>query len=771
MPTNNDKNFLALKSADIQKNSFNPIHGYVVNPQATMLKTTKFLAMSTFMVVFPHNQEPKRLGRGYKDIHGAFWYLPELEIDLADGAGLPEGAKAVQFLRDTDGSVSLRVQLALKKPDNMREDARVLIPTIESSVLVWNDGLFDLPTPSYFNENGTSGYRFLLPVPGDKLDALVAGMKDLQSGMCIKINSSLKYQVQKKPETSPGTTSSGGRGGATLHTIPIPLTRTHVLAHTVMPTQPAATSRTFTLAQPLKMFRALPAETTARALETVRTDKMAVEKFKLNPELIKKLKDKEKGEDVAANETVERSKHLDQKIMFGFTGQADNEQHIFAALQTGPVDAHEFADRWQHTEFGTFAPASFPNRIYMMPHALRLRYNPDTLLPDISPVLYMDEEDEPRVRLRLMVTPWYDLEKVAGLRDFLTIANPSAFMYPELITNFSARVSLKINTQFSEGVTSLNDIQDAQINFASVLSLDLDVTLEFYKFVTSLLEGPVGIAGTMTVFLNEQDEHSADDEDADDSTNVLENIESVTVPFSLRLKDIANPQLRFTAPEDDSEENPARVLVRNEGGHDLSFSSALPHLLYRDMNSPVPLNMFRTTLKQPLPVSIAAGDQVELEINLKPELESSLWNSIDMVLAGYQMEIDPKDALRQTHDLVPPGGMSWDLTIQVPPFMMDSLPAGMERVFAVNVMIEREGKAPMTLTLTPDSPEQTVKFSPSLSEIIEMEGGVDFLEYSYKTQTILNDRMMDWTASVSGQGGRIFVFPTLPPADSDTDPT
>ena len=98
--------------------------------------------------------------------------------------------------------------------------------------------------------------------------------------------------------------------------------------------------------------------------------------------------------------------------------------------------------------------------------------------------------------------------------------------------------------------------------------------------------------------------------------------------------------------------------------------------------------------------------------------------------------------------------------MQAPPFMMDTIPDGMDNVFAVMVLIEISGRSPLSITLTSDNAEHRVTLSPSLNEIVDMDGSVDFLEYTYKTQTILSDRMLEWSTPITGRGSRIFVFPT-----------
>ena len=707
-------------------------HGFVIDHAVSLLRVNKILALSSQSIIFKKSQEPKVHGKVYKAENGNEYYLPNLEIDVFLDDEMPAHSRVVQFLKDDEGQVSLQIQLVFKRPDNVSTKANPLIPIINGIFLMWGDEQLELSNPSYFSENNKSGYRFLVPVADNVLDSLVSSMKDHGELSALRMKSHVEYKVLKNDA------SSNDRASSTRATPPI--------MHMIRPDVLMATR----LSSPaLRVRLATPAAVTAIA----RPEGVMVEKFKFNAGLLKLL-----GTSVSTADgdqvSINRKKRIKYDISISFSGQADNEKHIYQALEEESA-GHEFADRWQHTDFGVFSPASFPNRIYMMPHALRLTYNPDTSLPDIIPVLYMSEEDEPRVRLRLGMMPWYDLEKVTQLRDFLTIADPSSFMYPELITNFSTRASLTLMTQFTDGITALNDMGDIDINFSSFLSLDLDVTLEFYKFITTMLEGPVGITGTLSVFLKKENS------DSDDDISDLEDIESVIIPFSLKINEIANPQLRFMPSETDTPDRPTKVIVQNTGGHDLVFKNVLPHLLYEDQNSIVPLNMFRSDVKQDLPIEIAAGASIEMEVDGLDALKDSVWNSIDMVLTQYEMVIDSKEALKKMHDLMPPGDLTWELVVQVPPFMMDTLPDGMERVFAVMVVIEISGRSPLSITLTPDSAEHKVTLSPSLNEIVDMDGSVDFLEYTYKTQTILNDRMLEWSAPVTGRGSRIFVFPTI----------
>jgi hypothetical protein len=338
--------------------------------------------------------------------------------------------------------------------------------------------------------------------------------------------------------------------------------------------------------------------------------------------------------------------------------------------------------------------------------------------------------------------PWYDFCKVTNLRDFLTAANPSAFAYPELITDFACTATLKLSTQFTAEIKLLSETANLRVNFASLLALDLDVSLEFYKLITTMLEGAVGITGMLSIAMK------PDDADVPDA----EAIDSVEIPFSLKISEIANPQVRFSAPDVSDTDKPMRVVARNTGKHDLTFNTAMPHLLYRDPNAVMPLNVFQARVGQALPLCIAAGQSIELEIQDDPDLKDSVWNSLDMVFSDYSIDIDPKAALQQTYELMPPGDLTWTLTVEVP---------GMDKIFAVMVEIEVEGRAPITLTLKPDTPRQTFKISPSLKEVMGMDGGVEFLKYVYKTRTVLTDRMLDWTAPAEQQGSSIFIFPAV----------
>lgn len=747
---------------DVKKLDIKPIQGYSLNPALSVLKANQILSFSTWSVVFSKQQEPRSVGTIYRDINGHPYYLPDPVLDRFDDADFPSGSAAVQFLKDEHGAVSLQIQLIFQRPRNAPPEATLLIPEVEFITLVWGDGQLDLPSPSYFSEDGESGYRFLVPIPAQSLDALVAAMKSKTVDSCIKMGMNVSYHIQGEsaPPSDSRATGTNGAGETTFVPMLSPILTTRfatilqpsVLTAVLPPVAPVSTVTPLTPV-PKHAVSLKPVSKTL-ALEIIGKKKFGLESFKFNPEMIKAF---DKNKTTPPPEDVTRQKkvlNLNNKIGFTFTGQANNEQHIYHALEQEAHDEHEFSARWQYTDFGIFSPAAFPNRIYMMPHQLRLRYNPDLHLPDISPVLYMSPEDEPRVRLRLGMMPWYDLEKVTQLRDFLTLANPSAFMYPELITNFTAQGTLNLSTQFTEGITALEE--EITVNFSSLLALDLDITLEFYKFVTTLLQGATGITGTLTIILPPQQGNP------DDGLSVVEDVSTVTIPLNLKIKDIANPLLSFSAPPDSSttDTRPQKVVVKNEGAHALVFTKAFPHLLYRDPNVVLPLNMFRAPVAAGLPLRLEAGEAETLEVAADDTLSESMWNSIDMVLADYSIDIDAADALQQTHDLVPPGGLTWSLTIQVPPFTVSPLPAGMENVFAVNVIVEIDGRAPMTITLTPDMPSHTLTIAPNLGDILTMDGGVDVLTYQYKTQTVLTDRMMDMTAPVRGQGSRIFVFPT-----------
>lgn len=736
MPSSNLRNSVKMKVLKSEKR-MDSKHGFAIDPAVSLLRVNKILALSSRSIVFKQSREPKIKGKVYKAENGNEYYLPDPEIDVLLGDNMSAQSRAVQFLKDDDGQVSLQIQLVFKRPDNISTKPHLLIPTINSVFLLWGEERLKLSNPSYFVENQKSGYRFLVPISNKILDSLVRAMKDHSTLSTLQVSSHIEYQVLRNNVSSNTTRPRPRRSAQPIFHIATPEVLTFV--PTVARARPS-----------IAMVRR---DTPAVATAIAKSRGAAVEKFKLNASVLKRLR--RNTPTAPASQTVKiRKKRIQNNISISFSGQGDNEHHVYQALEDETSD-HEFADRWQHTDFGVFSPASFPNRIYMMPHALRMAYNPDTLLPDITPVLYMSDEDEPRVRLRLGIRPWYDLEKVTQLRDFLTIADSSSFMYPELITNFSTRASLALTTQFTDGITALNEMGDIDINFSSFLSLDLDVTLEFYKFVTTMLGGAVGITGSLSVFLKS--------DDSDDDISDLENIENVIIPFSLKIDEIANPQLRFTPPETDDPDRPTKVVVQNTGGHDLVFKNVLPHLLYEDPNSIVPLNMFQSGVKQTLPIEIAAGASVEIEIDSSDALEDSVWNSIDMVMTQYDMVIDSKEVLKKTHDLMPPGDLTWELLVQAPPFMMDTLPDGMDNVFAVMVLIEISGRSPLSITLTSDNAEHRVTLSPSLNEIVDMDGSVDFLEYTYKTQTILSDRMLEWSTPITGRGSRIFVFPTTAP--------
>jgi hypothetical protein len=690
------------------------------------LATYQILAQMFADQYAPHfsaDNEPVSDGRSFVAAGGAQYYRPTFRVASREA---PAVGPEVRFLKDIENTVRLVFELE-EVPILMPPQANPFPIRIQSLILHWNGGqrAFGLPTlvesaPSQDPVAPAFSIRVGDVLTTNEVEALNAALSNTQSGARIDITYTYGYWVDTTtniPDNPPRLDPSIHRpfvfkrppGGSDLRTRPLVTRMDSAELHALGLDRRIVSSREIQrLVAATEASRVRERSTTASDFRT---------------------------------QTVIRS------VQFTFDAALEQNQLIFSAIRgTGALQ-----ETWTDTEFGLIRRAPYPNTVYYMPHDVRLAFNPEMGTAHVVPNLYRDEQEEVRVRVVLRAVPWFDPERALALRDHLYRSSAGTLASPHLVAGGYQQATLKLLTAFPEQIQTLNDVS-LSIDLSGGVDLTLDLSLEFYRFVSELLTGPLGIVGEVRVLLQEIPA-------AEGAPPVkLERI----IPLRLQLDNLACFPVSISVSNELV--RPDEVVIRNETGSQMKFGGCLPRLLQVDSNSVVPLEVYDGETETTFPLQLGPNENLTLKV--KPILESDqlLWNAVEINLIKMSLMQTSTQILERIHEIAPSGTLSWKLVVKCPLFARMPLPQQFSNLFSVEVQVIRPGFSTEQVILTSDQPGKQITMQRALKDFLSVQSAGQY-SFKYRVRNVYFDHTGKWSEETPGEGSNLFVFPN--PVDGD----
>lgn len=660
---------------------------------------------------FVQGQEPLQDNKTYKSVDGLHYYRPQFR--LATRAGEIPGPD-VRFLRDGDGKIRLHLELE-EVPSNFANSQPFAV-RIDDLTLRWGDKRKLFPAPSIFfdNEMDRNKSRIVMragiEIAPNELDMIYQGM---QQNASLELKLSYGYWIDAAQETTTPVMANVLFSPAIARLGHInTMTRTRTLPLTAG-ARVAATN--VTVRQP-KFSRM----STLGSLDWSRFERGRV--FREREERERKHNFK------TATVTRSVSMHLDANL--------SQNRPIYSAIKTNDEN---LSMTWIDTSFGFIRQSNFSNTVYRLPDELRLAFNPLLGAPHVIPQLYTDENEKVRVRVVLRVISHHDPQKLIDLCDFLYRDSAGGLAMPSVIVGGYAQANLRVTTAFPEEITVLGG-EDVIFSLENGVDITLDLSLDYYRYLSELLTSPIGMTGEVSVTL----------EVDDDGTALVKR-----VPMRLVLDKVAGIDLEVRI--DSEQVSPTKMSLTNSAQCDIRVEDCIPRLLQIDENSVVPLTVFKAESKTNFPVVIKSGETLLAEIEPKEDTEE-IWNAVQVVFKGQGLTKDPDQLLNHIHDTSPSTPLLRKVKVECPLFLAPHISDDFASLYRVMVEIDRPGYSVEQILLGRDKVDGEVTMQRSLRDLIGEDPEVA-TSFTYRVRNIYYDHEGVWSEDRSAEGENLFVFP------------
>ncbi|HST64933.1 MAG TPA: hypothetical protein VLM05_07070 [Mycobacteriales bacterium] len=424
-------------------------------------------------------------------------------------------------------------------------------------------------------------------------------------------------------------------------------------------------------------------------------------------------------------------------VPFAFDEALDANTAIYRAIKGEALE-----EEWTSGPNGWLRKAEFPNTVYRLPDQVRLAFNADLGVPHVLPTLYRDDAGEPKVRVVMQLRPWHDPAALVEIGDLLGTA-------PDIVSGGYESATLTFTGAFPDEIRALAGAS-TQITLESTTEVTLDLTVEFFNFLSQLLTGPIGVTGTVSVTLG----HATG---ADGTAQPI--VRQVPVRLSLGLP--AALPLDVSVPADAL--SPTAVTVTNKSGAAASVGGCEPRLLQFDANSVLPLEVFRARSTGTFPLALPAGASAQIPLAPVDADGARLWNAVLAQLTDVRLELDPKAALDRIYEVAPTGTVSWKLDLDCPPLVATPGPARFASVVAIDVRVTRADGRTETAHLTRGNAAVALTMQRTLAELAASGGSVS--AFSYMVRNLYEDHAGQWGEAQQGEGSSFTVYPNDPTGD------
>lgn len=748
-----------------------PQHLAVAIPLAT-LQDFVLLSSDQNAPHFKQAQQPTAANQAYFGVDGNYYYQPQIRLRQRT---IPIPGPDVHFFKNATGKVRLEFVLEEAPTPGIPANAIPLNVRVTQVVLMWGSQqrAFDQPTLTYNNQSDPAQSKFSIHVGAD----LVAGEVDtLYQALSASPDAHLvvtlaySYWIDLPPIIiDPAPT-------------PTPVPPPTPVVHHPLPTDPedppahfhkpgfggGPEDRPLPLAfmSPQRADGGIPAgERSADAglLHATGTGGVSnLQSTSTTPTIMRSITPVITEQFRTANwqaEVIDQARlryqqpnfqtvTFSQSIPFFFDKNLSQNVPIYADIT---VDTSLSQD-WHTADYGTVSRAPFPNTVYRLPDEIRLAYNAELGAPYMLPSLYTKDEatGQMGVRVVLRAAPWHDPEKLVRMRDNLYIASAGVLVDPAVVVAGFQSATLKLTTAFPEGISLMGG--DGTINsLESGFDILLDLSLEYYLFLTQLMTTSIGLTGVVAVTLPAPQMPAG----ATASTTPAAS-QVVGVPMRLTFEALAN--LPWTLQIDPQKVSPDALTIVNQAQTDITIGKCEPRLLLVDSNSILPLAFFQATPTTPFPVHLATNGTQLVGVTPDDQHKNQPWNAIHVELVDVQLVQDPKDVLKHIHQVAPSGTLQWKIAVECPPFEQTPLPPALSSLIGVEVEISRTGFTPQKLSLKSGQASGQVVLQHTLQDVLSSDAG-SILSFDYRVRNNYTTFQGEWSALKSDEGNSLVVYP------------
>jgi LysM repeat protein len=717
--------------------------------QLTTLQTITAMVVDDSAPRFRPGVEPEADGQVYAALDGRQLYRPELRLGRRPTSPGPD----VWLLRDTEENVRLQFSLEEAPPAALPPDAVPFPVRVDGLAVVWGSGRLDVPSPLFevVIGAGPSDPAFVVRagvvVPPAVVPALEAAMRSDQS--ChLEVSLSYGYWAQEplppppRPDPDDPDLPRWPPRGRNIPPwkFPIGVGRT---GRTAMAEAFAAAP-----AEPMLALSDTRLDTVTAAAQPVAFDRAAM--VAADPNMVSAVKflDPDRFEAIRTaaklreRQAAFRRAGVVRSIGFRFDPGDPANTSIYRGLR--PLEA--VGESWKDSGSGMIRESGFPNTLFRLPDEIRFAFAPRLGTPFLVPTLYQDATGANRVRVLLRALPWHDPRQLSQLREVLHGA-------PRVAVGGYDSATLTLTTAFPEQVVVLGagPGNSVPVSIERGFELTLDVTLEFYQFLASVLTGGVGITGDVAVSLARPP-----GADGQPQAPIVKH-----VGVRLLLSDPAELPATVSVPPDAV--SPGKVTVVNTAGVPVRIGGCTPWLLQLDPNSVTPLDVHKGRCTTAFPVELAPGGAVELTVEpTRPDV--LLWNAVELALFDHVPATDPRTVLQHVHELAPNAAYVWRIEVSCPVFEQQPIPAKWAELSRVEVEVWTEGFDKQEVVLSRDSSKSQITMRRRLADVMrdDLQG---LSRFRHRKRNVYLDRIGAWSPEDTEEGTHLFAFPNDPATD------
>lgn len=702
---------------------------------------------------FAPPNEPVGDGRAFPATNGKSYYRPLVRVAMH--AGDPAGPE-VRFLKDAQGGVSLHFDLEEDPVPSLPAGAEPFNVRVDGLNLLWQPNHrwdFDKPLLLSHDTPGDGKPHFTIrvgvDVPGDRVEELYGALSDATAGASLQVTLSFGYWLEQPVESPPPPPPAADPGGGRM-LWPEVMLRPGLAAAVAIPVTGAAPAPVAAPVGPSSVMmlatagnRAIVAPGTANFIDLVRArgglDGVATDA------------------DQRRQQPNYRAVTLARSLPFTYRPDQDQNRPIYAALKAAdslPEAFHQVSPTGDvaSDSISVVARAPFPNTIYRLPDEVRLAFSDRLGVPHVIPMVHRDGQGHPRVAVTFMAVPWHNPARLVALRDWLYRESAGALAAPDVVVGGYKDAKLHLTTAFPSDIQVLGG-DNTPVPLETGFELTLDLTLEYYKFLCSLLTGPpgggaVGLTGQVTVTTVEQPPAGA-------GGQPVEKLWNLTM-MNLNLQELAALPIDVQTQADAL--SPTQVTLLNRAHAPVSIDGCVPLLLQVDRNSVVPLAIFPATTKTAFPAELPADGSLTVVLEPGAEAKGQLWNAVMVQLLGVKLAQPAQQVLDRIHEIAPAGALDWVITAECPPFEQTPTPSQFQSLFKVDVTLSRTGFADQRVTLGRDHPTAQIHMQQTLRDLLlSAPGSVQSFQYSVRN--IYNEHMGAWSPQKTEEGDSLVVFP------------
>jgi hypothetical protein len=430
-------------------------------------------------------------------------------------------------------------------------------------------------------------------------------------------------------------------------------------------------------------------------------------------------------------------------VPFVFNPNDDANRPVYRALH----GVAALTDTWQKSSAGWLRSAPFPNTVYRLPDEVRLAFDPDLGTPHVVTTLHTDDQGRASVRVLLRVAPWQDRRRVIETRALTGLAGARVIVGPV------SGATLRLGGSFPDGIRMLGGGDGVAVPLAEGAELLMDLTLEYFQLLCSLIGGAVGLPGTVEVRLT--------DSGAD----------TVVVPLVLRMDRVDELPVSVEPAPVGPAGSPRSVVVRNLTGTAIRAGGCHAVFLRTEGRTGgavggavgvVPVASYPARCTSAFPLELPAGGTAELTVEPVEPVEpgeGDSWNAVLVELLDRTMVQDARTALTRAQRLAGSGELTWDLTVSTPVFSATELPARWATLASIEVEVSAPGFETTTVVLRRDTPVRTLLMRAPLAALVAGDAsGIRTATYRVRNNHL--DGQGPWSAPQQQSGEELVVFPT-----------